>query len=127
MACSRTSGARVAAVLRRSKSFRDEVSFDGGRLLIDRSARQARLEGLPLPLTTTEFDLLVTLVANAPRTLTREQLLAAVRGYDAGASERTVDAHIKNLRHKLGDDPREPAFVLTVAGVGYRFSLRPDA
>ena len=119
--------ARVAAVLRRSKSVRDEVSFDSGRLLIDRSARQARLEGLTLPLTTTEFDLLLTLASNAPRTLTREQLLAAVRGYDAGASERTVDVHVKNLRHKLGDDPRKPTFVLTVAGIGYRFSLRPDA
>ena len=119
--------ARVAAVLRRSQSVRDEVSFDGGRLLIDRTARQAQMAGLPLPLTTTEYDLLVTLVANAPRTLTREQLLAAVRGYDAEASERTVDAHVMNLRHKLGDDPRHPTFVLTVAGVGYRFALRPDA
>ena len=119
--------ARVAAVLRRSKSIRDEASFAGGRLRIDRSVRQVRLEGLPLPLTTTEYDLLVTLVANAPRTLNREQLLAAVRGYDAEASERTVDAHIKNLRHKLGDDPREPIFVLTVTGVGYRFALTPDA
>ena len=119
--------ARVAAVLRRSKSIRDEASFAGGRLRIDRSVRQVRLEGLPLPLTATEYDLLVTLVANAPRTLNREQLLAAVRGYDAEASERTVDAHIKNLRHKLGDDPREPIFVLTVTGVGYRFALPPDA
>ena len=119
--------ARVAAVLRRSKSIRDELSFDGERLLIDRGAREVRLAGSPLALTRTEYDLLVALVANAPRTLSREQLLAAVRGYDAEASERTVDAHIKNLRHKLGDDPRAPTFVLTVAGVGYRFALRADA
>jgi DNA-binding response OmpR family regulator len=119
--------ARVAAVLRRSKSIREEVSYAGGRLLVDRGVRQVRLEGLPLPLTTTEYDLLIALVANAPQALTREQLLAAVRGYEAEASERTVDAHIKNLRHKLGDNPREPVFVLTVTGVGYRFALQPDA
>ena len=119
--------ARVAAVLRRSRSIRDVVSFDRGRLLIDRSTRQVRLGELPMALTTTEYDLLVTLVANAPRTLTREQLLVAVRGYDAEASERAVDSHIKNLRHKLGDDPRAPTFVLTVAGVGYRLGLEPDA
>ena len=119
--------ARVAAVLRRSKSIRDAVSFDGSRLVIDRGAREVRLHGLPLALTRTEYDLLVALAANAPRALSREQLLAAVRGYEAEASERTVDAHIKNLRHKLGDDPREPTFVLTVAGIGYRFALRPDA
>ena len=119
--------ARVAAILRRSKPIREEVSFDGGRLVIDRGAREVRLEGAALALTRTEYDLLVALVANAPRALSREQLLAAVRGYEADASERTVDVHIKNLRHKLGDDPRSPAFVLTVAGVGYRFVRRPDA
>lgn len=119
--------ARVAAVLRRSKSLRDEVSFDEGRLLIDRGAREVRLEGSLVALTRTEHDLLVALVANAPRAFTREQLLAAVGGYDGEASARTVDAHIKNLRHKLGDDPRAPTFVLTVTGVGYRFAPRPDA
>ena len=119
--------ARVSAVLRRTRGTHSELSFDGGKLWIDRAARQVRAGGVPLPLSRTEYDLLLTLVANSPRVLTREQLLAAIRGYESEADERTVDAHVKNLRRKLADDPRKPRVILTVIGVGYRFGLAPDA
>ena len=119
--------ARAAAVLRRSMGTRDELSFEGGRLIIDRSAREVRADGAPLSLTRTECDLLLAVVANSPRALTREQLLTAVRGYESEPDERTIDAHVKNLRRKLGDDPRHPRYILTVTGVGYRFGLKPDA
>ena len=119
--------ARVAAVLRRSRGTQAKLSFEGGRLTIDRGAREVTADGVPLPLSRTECDLLLALVANSPRVLTREQLLAAVRGYESEADERTIDAHVKNLRRKLADDSRNPRLILTVTGVGYRFGLSPDA
>lgn len=119
--------ARVAAVLRRTQGSRSEISFDGGRLVIDQGARAARLDGSTLPLTRMESDLLLALVSNSPRALSREQLLTTARGYASEPDERTIDAHVKNLRRKLRDDPRQPRYILTVAGVGYRFGLKPDA
>jgi DNA-binding response OmpR family regulator len=119
--------ARVAAVLRRTRSIRSEVSFDGGRLLVDQAGRAAVLDGRRLALTPTEADILLALVANLPRTLSREQLLTAVRGYGSEPDERTIDAHVKNLRRKLHDDPPASRYVATVPGIGYRFGLEPDA
>ena len=118
--------ARVAAILRRTRGARPQ-SFGAGRLEIDRGARVVRVAGAPVSLTRTEFDLLEALVANAPRVLTREQLLTAARGYEAEPEPRTVDAHVKNLRRKLGDDPAHPWVVVTVPGVGYRFGPAADA
>ena len=120
-------GARVAAVLRRTRPIRSEISFDGGRLRIDQAARAAVLDGRRLALTKTEGEILMALVANVPRTLSREQLLTAVRGYGSEPDERTIDAHVKNLRRKLHDDPPRSRYVLTVPGIGYRFGLAPDA
>jgi DNA-binding response OmpR family regulator len=119
--------ARVAAVLRRTKAIRAEISFDGGKLLVDQAARDAVLDGRRLALTRTEADILMALVANLPRVMTREQLLTAVRGYGSEPDERTIDAHVKNLRRKLHDDPPAARYVLTVPGIGYRFGLAPDA
>ena len=119
--------ARVAAVLRRTKGLRSEISIDGGKLVIDPAPRTARLDGVRLTLTRTEFDLLLALVSGFPRVLSREQLLTAARGYRSEPEERTIDAHVKNLRRKLRDDPKQPRYIHTAAGVGYRFGLKPDA
>ena len=119
--------ARVAAVLRRTKPIRSEMVFDSGRLLVDQAGRAAVLDGERLALTRTEADILIALVANLPRTLSREQLLTAARGYGSEPDERTIDAHVKNLRRKLHDDPPSSRYVLTVPGIGYRFGLEPDA
>jgi DNA-binding response OmpR family regulator len=121
--------ARVEAVLRRGGIGPDGriPTFLGGRLSLDRESREAVLDAAPLDLTRTEFDLLVTLSSRPGRVWSRYELVSRVQGQGYQGYERTVDAHVKNLRRKLGDDPREPTFVVTVPGVGYKFGARPDA
>jgi DNA-binding response OmpR family regulator len=120
--------ARVAAVLRRTRGSRpDRVSFDGGRLVLERDTRAVLVDGEPVELTRTETDLLFALVDHAGQTLTRDQLITLARGFDAAPEDRTVDAHVKNLRHKLREPARHPSYLVTEIGVGYRFGLRPDA
>ena len=120
-------GARVEAVLRRTGGLRRRVSFAGGRLVIDRASHVVLVDGRPVGLTRTELDLLLALVDNAGRVLTRDQLMTLARGFEADVAERTVDAHVKNLRHKLEDDPHRPHYVETVQHAGYRFTAEPDA
>jgi DNA-binding response OmpR family regulator len=73
-------------------------------------------------LTPTEFELLETLVRQPGRVFTRAQLLDAIRGVEVESFDRAIDAHIKNMRRKLEPDPRNPRYVLTVHGVGYKFA-----
>jgi len=84
-----------------------------------------RLDGRIIELTRSEFDLLITMSSRPGRAWSRHELVSRVQGYDYGGYERTIDVHVKNLRRKLGDDPRNPALVLTVPGIGYKFG--PDA
>ena len=74
-----------------------------------------------MELTPTEFELLVVLARHPGRVFTRLELLDRVQGYAFEGYERTVDAHVKNLRQKIEPDPKKPHYVLTVYGVGYRF------
>jgi DNA-binding response OmpR family regulator len=122
--------ARVEAVLRRSASANGVariMSFGGGALLIDRDAREVMVRGEPVELTRSEFDLLTALGSHPGRVFSRYELITKVQGYDYEGYERTIDAHVKNLRRKLGEDPRHPCFVLTMTGVGYKFGVKPDA
>ncbi len=120
--------ARVEAVLRRAKCTEPEVSsFGGGELRIDTARREVLVEGHPVTLTRSEFDLLATLASRAGRVWSRYELITRVQGYDYDGYERTINAHVKNLRRKLGDNPRQPRFVATVAGVGYKLDVAPDA
>jgi DNA-binding response OmpR family regulator len=120
--------ARVEAVLRRAKGAEPEVSsFDDGKLRIDTARREVRAHGRPVALTRSEFDLLVTLGSRPGRVWSRYELITRVQGYDYDGYERTINAHVKNLRRKLGDDPRQPRFVATVAGVGYKLDVALDA
>lgn len=120
--------ARVGAVLRRARpgGAGGVLSFGGGRLLIDEAAREVRLDGAQIALTRSEFDLLAALAGAPGRVFSRYELVARVHGYDYAGYERTIDVHVKNLRAKLGDDPRDPRYVLTVAGVGYKLGARLD-
>jgi two-component system alkaline phosphatase synthesis response regulator PhoP len=116
--------ARVKAVLRRSGAeTQEEVGgpFMQGGLSIDPKAREVRLEGREIELTSTEFELLRVLSEHPGWVYTREELLEAVWGYSYLGDSRLVDVHIANLRKKIGDDPSEPHFVRTVRGVGYKF------
>jgi DNA-binding response OmpR family regulator len=119
--------ARVQAVLRRSGGeVEGPASFDSGRLVLDRARRQVRVEGASVELTRSEFDLLATLAGSPGRVFSRYELITKVQGYDFDGYERTIDAHVKNLRRKLGDDPRQPRYVATVTGVGYKLEVPRD-
>ena len=121
--------ARIEAVLRRAGGARVEAaaSFGDGALTVDRDTREVTVSGNPVELTRSEFDLLYTLASRPGRVFSRFELVTRVQGYDYEGYDRTVDAHVKNLRKKLGDDPRGPRFVVTVTGVGYKFGLKADA
>jgi two-component system alkaline phosphatase synthesis response regulator PhoP len=120
--------ARVKAVLRRidrETRHGDEGVVNVRDLEIDRAARRVTLAGEPVGLTRTEFEILTTMAAHPGRVYSRMQLMEAAQGDAFEGYERTVDAHVKNLRRKLGDDPRHPKWVLTVFGVGYK--IEPEA
>ena len=111
---------RVQGLLRRIRSAAEEVSIvevDG--IVIDKSTLRASIGNERLELTTIEFKLLLTLIHNRGKTLSRETLLSDVWGYSTGADTRTVDTHMRRLREKLGDHATK---VETVRGQGYRFN-----
>ncbi len=118
--------ARVRAVLRRTSGVAPTPELlRAGEITLDIAGHRVVLAGKPLDLTPTEFDLLLVLLQNAGRVFTRLELLDRIQGDAYEGYERTIDAHIKNLRAKLGDDPRHPRYIQTVYGVGYKFEERP--
>ncbi|WP_019900716.1 response regulator transcription factor [Salinispora arenicola] len=115
--------ARVAAMQRRPRQPRgrpEPAPRRFGPLEVDVPAREARLDGAPVPLTRTEFDLLAVLSARPNVVLSRAELITAVWGEGWVGDEHLVDVHIGHLRRKLGDAPAGPRFILTVRGIGYR-------
>ena len=114
--------ARVRAVLRRSIAApMEQERLRAGELEVDLTAHTVERAGEPVELTPTEFNLLVALIAQPGRVFTRLQLLEVSQGAAYEGYERTVDAHIKNLRQKVEPDTRRPRYIETVFGVGYRF------
>jgi two-component system alkaline phosphatase synthesis response regulator PhoP len=115
--------ARVRAVLRRSEGERDIGGLlRAGDLAIDVQRRSVRRGNTPIDLTATEFDLLAILAREPGRPFTRTQLLELAYDVNFAGFDRTVDAHIKNLRRKIEPDPRNPKHILTIYGVGYKFA-----
>jgi DNA-binding response OmpR family regulator len=115
--------ARVRALLRRSEAAPAEKRLVRvADLEIDLDGHNAQRGGQPLELTPTEFSLLATLAAQPGRAFSRLQLLEASQGTAYEGYERTIDAHIKNLRAKIELDPKKPQYIETVFGVGYRFT-----
>ena len=115
--------ARVKAVLRRisrATETRDTAPIRIGDLTIDPERRAVTVGDTPVDLTRTEFDILAAMAAHPGRVYTRGQLLEIASGEAFEGYERTIDAHIKNIRRKLGEDPRSPRYVRTVIGVGYK-------
>lgn len=117
--------ARVRAVLRRAQP-RPEAPpiLRVGPIVLDRSEHTVTIAEEPVDLTPTEFDILETLMRDPGRVFSRGEILEAVHGVAFEAYERTVDAHIKNLRQKIEPDPANPRTILTVRGAGYR--LNPE-
>lgn len=112
--------ARVRAVLRRAPGASDGPPVRVGDLVIDPARHEATLAGRPLDLTPREFRLLEVLARAPGRAFTRGELVERAFGADSSALDRTIDAHVVNLRRKLGDDPACPGRIETVFGVGYR-------
>jgi DNA-binding response OmpR family regulator len=115
--------ARVRSVLRRV----DPGGGGGdllrrGDLVIDNARMQVLRDGTAFDLTPTEFQLVAALARKPGRIFTRAQLLDAVRGDDADAFDRAIDTHIKNIRRKIEPDARQPRYILTVYGMGYKFA-----
>ncbi len=119
--------ARVKAIFRRVQALspvqdRDDV-ISLGDLTIDTGSREARLASTPLQLTTREFDLLTHFARNPGRVFSRQALLDQVWGYTHDGYEHTVNSHINRLRAKLEVDPKNPDYILTVWGAGYKMAV----
>ena len=122
--------ARVHAILRRAGAAETPLvpllSFDGGELEIDTVRCEVRRQGVAVDLTPNEYKLLVGLARYPGRAYSRFELVNLVQGYDFDGYERTIDAHVKNLRKKIEADPRHPRYIETVFGVGYRLGRTWD-
>jgi two-component system, OmpR family, response regulator RegX3 len=121
--------ARIRAVLRRapaaaSAALPDELPIEVNGVRIDRSRHEVLVDGTLVELPPKEFELLATLVEHAGRVLTRHQLIDEVWGSDYVGDTKTLDTHIRRIRSRIESDPQTPARILTVRGVGYRFSDR---
>lgn len=125
--------ARVRALLRRVRLDREAAAaglaggvLESGALRIDLERHDVTVEGRSVDLTPTEFRLLSQLAQHPGRVYSREDLLRVIWGDDFFGDERTVDVHVRHLREKVEPDPAHPQLILTVRGVGYRFSARPQ-
>ncbi len=118
--------ARVQALLRRTKGLKKILSFNKRALLIDASSLEVKKAGGNVVLTSTEFKMLHRLAEHPEQVFTRLQLVNVILGYDFEGYDRTIDAHIKNIRQKIEDEPKNPTYIKTVYGVGYRFIGIPD-
>ena len=122
---------RVKAVLKRSEkrdlAATEPLSFNGGSLIVDGRGYTVVRQGRAITLTPTEFKVLFVLAGAPQRVFTRGELVEKALGYQFEGYERSVDAHVKNIRRKLEDDPQKPMFIQTIYGVGYRFLAKKDA
>lgn len=121
---------RVKAVLKRydaPEATGRPLSFNNGQLVLDSRQHTVLRESTPVAVTPSEFKLLQTLASVPGRTFTRDELVSRALGYQFEGYERSIDAHIKNLRQKIEPDSRNPSYIKTVYGVGYQFCGVRDA
>lgn len=117
--------ARVSAVLRRAAQTDSEpaglLSFNNGDLAIDRTGMEIKKAGNVVNLTPNEFKLLTALALHPKKVFTRDELISIALGPDFEGYDRVIDTHMKNLRQKIETDAKNPVYIITVHGVGYRF------
>jgi DNA-binding response OmpR family regulator len=122
--------ARVKAVLKRAQrkdaGLTALMSFNDGLLTIDTGSYEIKNKGLPVSLTPTEFKIISVLAGSPNRVFSRGELVDAALGYQFEGYERSIDAHIKNIRYKIEEDPKNPLFINTIYGVGYKFIGKID-
>ncbi len=122
---------RVRAILKRLKKITESpneiLSFNNGTLIIDGNRFEVRKNGEIINLTPTEFKILFTLAVTPEKVFSREELIEKALGYDFDGMDRSIDVHIKNIRHKIENDPKNPELILTVYKVGYKFIGTKDA
>ncbi len=119
--------ARIQAVLRRTGDLghlANILSFKNNDLVIHLSKHEVLKEGHIVKLTPNEYELLITMIKCSNKTFTRDELITLVLGDDFDGFDRAIDSHIKNLRQKIETDPKNPEYIITVFGVGYRFNNR---
>lgn len=116
---------RVRALLRRSYKdslpLADVLNFNNGDLEVDVKKMIIKKQGDVVSLTTNEFKILKVLLANPEAVFSREQLVEKAFGIDYEGYDRTIDTHIKNIRHKIEENPKEPKYIITIYGMGYKF------
>ncbi len=117
--------ARVAALLRRTEEggmeLTDTLSFNNDELIIDFKSYTIKKHWTEISLTPNEFKILTAMAKYPKKIFTREGLISVVIGNNFECFDRTIDTHVKNLRQKVETDPKNPQYILTVHGVGYRF------
>jgi len=119
--------ARVKAHLRRSQRKENQIlSFNRGGLKISIPSMEVKSKDKVVSLTRTEFKVLVYLARKPEVVVSRMQLINNVMGYEFEGYERVIDAHIKNIRHKIEQDPQKPMYIKTIYGAGYKFVGLPD-
>jgi DNA-binding response OmpR family regulator len=117
--------ARVNAILRRVTDepvlLTNTIAFNENDLVIDNQSYEVKKNDNNVNLTPNEYKILITMIKYPKKTFTREELISMALGEDFDGYDRTIDTHIKNLRQKIETDPKNPKYILTVHGVGYRF------
>ena len=122
--------ARIAAVLRRtsedSAPLSNVISLNDGDIVIDNLRHEVRKRDNIINLTPNEYKILLAMIKIPNKTFTREELITLALGDDFEGFDRTVDTHIKNLRQKIEDDPKEPKYLQTIHGIGYRLNVNSN-
>lgn len=117
--------ARVAALLRRTAEYgsplTDILSYNEDDLIIDYKSHVIKKGGVEINITPNEYKMLTAMSRYPKKAFTRDELISLVIGNDFDGFDRTIDTHIKNLRQKIETDPKNPQYILTVHGIGYRF------
>jgi len=108
---------RINAILRRSVSSSKTI----GDFEIDDDKHEIKIDGLLLDLTRIEYDILHLFLLNIGKVLSRESISNAVSGIEYNSKDRTIDMHISNIRQKLGDEPKDPQYIKSIGGIGYKF------